>query len=161
MIDQAGSSDAGDAGAGGLDGGSGQCTSAATVTGTVGGAGVRSGANAAYVKSAFEYIFMGQDLVPARCCVDLAASPATLSLGFSVVRAGTHSVATLQHVDSTRTGVSVSMDTASGGTYADSGTVTISKTGERWSGTFTLTFPSAQQVTGSFETGATALTPCR
>lgn len=128
----------------------------ATVNGSVDGVSIGA-ADAAWTKSAREYLFIGEKVVGASNCLDMRAAPALLSVGFNGgLRAGTHTLVDFAQAEETD-GAYASLDTADNRYPATGGTVTVSKDGERWTGTFDIAF-DGERLTGTFETQGPALT---
>lgn len=113
--------------------------------------------DAAWTRSAREYILMGEKLVGDAECLDPRAAPAILSIAFNGgLRAGTHTVVGFSEAERTN-GTYVSLDSASVNAFATRGTVTVAKDGARWTGSFTVEF-EGEQLTGTFDTTGPALT---
>jgi hypothetical protein len=128
----------------------------ATVTGSVGGISFGA-ADAVWTRSAREYVMVGEKLVGAGECLDVRAAPALLEMGFNgALRAGTHAVVSFMEAERT-SGTYASLQNPSGNRFATGGSVTVSKDGERWSGSFELDF-SGERLTGTFEMKSPALT---
>ena len=127
----------------------------ATVSGSVGGISFGA-ADAAWTKSAREYLIIGEKFVGAGGCMDARASPALLELGFNGgLRAGTHTIVDFSQAEQT-SGTYASLDAAELHRSATGGTVTVSKDGERFTGSFDLDF-GGERLTGTFETKGPAL----
>jgi hypothetical protein len=166
VVQAGGEGDAGgDAGTLGMDAGTGLCSASASVAGSVNGLTVAPGATAAFQKSNYEYISIGQNILQGNCCVNPAAAPVLLYLGFSAVTAGIHPIRTFAPGDAGGVGAFGVLYTPAGAqpvtaAVAESGPITIARNGDRWTGSFTLTFASAQQLTGTFDASATAAPLC-
>jgi hypothetical protein len=130
----------------------------ATVNGSVGNITIGA-ADAAWVKSAREYLYIGEKVVGTsgtNTCLDMRAAPALLNVGFNGgLRAGTHSLVTFAQAEQT-SGTYASLDTPDVRVHATGGTVTVSKEGERFTGSFDIDF-DGQRLTGTFETQGPAL----
>jgi hypothetical protein len=127
----------------------------ATVNGSVGGLSFGA-ADAAWTKSAREYVVIGEKLVGTGDCLDVRAAPVLLQVGFNgALRAGTHTIVDFAQAEET-SGTYASLESLDVTRQATGGTVTVSKDGERWTGTFELNF-DGERLTGTFETKAPAL----
>lgn len=127
-----------------------------TVSGSVEGMSFGE-VEAAWTRSAREYILMGEKLVGDAECLDPRAAPAILSIAFNGgLRAGTHAVVGFSEAERTN-GTYVSVESASVDAFATGGTVTVTKDGARWTGSFTVEF-EGERLTGTFETEGPALT---
>ncbi len=121
----------------------------ATVTGSAHGVSFASNLDAAWTRSAREYVMVGEKLAGAGC-LDVRAAPAMLQLAFNgALRAGTHTIVSFQQAEQT-SGTYASLTTVNDDHPATGGTVTVSKDGDRWTGSFDVDF-SGQRLTGTFD----------